>query len=52
MVAAHTRALPFVFFSACMVVQFFVVWAVFPETRGVELESMDKTLKAGQGAAA
>jgi hypothetical protein len=27
-----------------MVVQFFVVLAVFPETRGVELEKMDAAL--------
>ena len=45
MIAAYTQALPFVFFAACMVVQFFVVLAVFPETRGVELESMDEALK-------
>jgi sugar porter (SP) family MFS transporter len=44
MVAAYTQALPFVFFAACMVVQFFVVLAVFPETRGVELEKMDAAL--------
>jgi sugar porter (SP) family MFS transporter len=49
MIAVHTQALPFVFFSLCMVLQFFVVLAIFPETRGVELESMDKALvrKAG-----
>jgi sugar porter (SP) family MFS transporter len=45
MVAQYTLALPFVFFAMCMVVQFFVVLAVFPETRGVELESMDKALQ-------
>ena len=45
MVAEYTRALPFVFFSACMVLQFFVVLALFPETRGVELESMNEALK-------
>ena len=46
MVAAYTQALPFVFFAICMVVQFFVVLAVFPETRGVELEKMDQALDA------
>jgi MFS family permease len=46
MVAAYTQALPFVFFAICMVIQFFVVLAVFPETRGVELESMDKALRS------
>ena len=44
MVAAYTQALPFAFFAVCMVLQFFVVLAIFPETRGVELESMDKAL--------
>ncbi len=44
MVAVYTQSLPFAFFAACMVVQFFVVLAIFPETRGVELESMDKAL--------
>jgi MFS family permease len=44
MIAVYTRALPFAFFSACMVLQFFVVLAIFPETRGVELESMKKAL--------
>lgn len=45
MIAVHTQALPFVFFSLCMVLQFFVVLAIFPETRGVELESMDRALE-------
>ena len=52
MVAAYTQALPFAFFAACMVLQFFVVLAVFPETRGVELESMDKALERKSGASA
>jgi sugar porter (SP) family MFS transporter len=52
MVAAQTRALPFVFFAACMVLQFVVVLALFPETRGVELESMDKALKSNKGVSA
>ena len=45
MIAAYTQSLPFAFFAACMVVQFFVVLVMFPETRGVELESMDEALK-------
>jgi sugar porter (SP) family MFS transporter len=49
MIAVYTQALPFVFFSICMVLQFFVVLAMFPETRGVELESMDKALGKQQG---
>jgi sugar porter (SP) family MFS transporter len=47
MIAATTQSLPFVFFAACMVVQFFVVMAFFPETRGVELESIEQKLKKG-----
>jgi sugar porter (SP) family MFS transporter len=49
MIALYTQALPFVFFSICMVLQFFVVLAIFPETRGVELESMDKAPEAKAG---
>jgi sugar porter (SP) family MFS transporter len=45
MVAAYTQALPFVFFAICMALQFFVVLAVFPETRGVELEKMEAALE-------
>lgn len=52
MVAAHTQALPFVFFAVCMAVQFFVVLAIFPETRGVELEKMDQALERKTGAGA
>jgi hypothetical protein len=52
MIAAKAHGVPFWFFSACMVVQFFVVLAVFPETRGVELESMDKAIEKKSGAAA
>jgi len=43
-IAAHSQGLPFAFFAACMVVQFFVVLAMFPETRGVELETMERKL--------
>jgi sugar porter (SP) family MFS transporter len=50
MIAAYTQSLPFAFFAACMVVQFFVVLAIFPETRGVELESMDRALEKKSGA--
>jgi sugar porter (SP) family MFS transporter len=50
MIAVYTQSLPFVFFSACMVLQFFVVLAIFPETRAVELESMDKALDTKAGA--
>ncbi len=46
-IAAKAHGLPFAFFAACMVLQFFVVLAIFPETRGVELESMDRALNTG-----
>ena len=52
MIAAYTQALPFAFFALCMVLQFFVVLAIFPETRGVELESMDRALETKSGAQA
>jgi sugar porter (SP) family MFS transporter len=48
MVAAYTQALPFAFFAVCMVVQFVVVLAMFPETRGVKLEDMGGALGRGQ----
>ena len=35
---------PFVFFAVMMVVQFFVVYAKFPETKGISLEDMQKKL--------
>jgi sugar porter (SP) family MFS transporter len=50
MVAATTQGLPFAFFAVCMLLQFFVVLAIFPETRRVELESMDRALESKTGA--
>lgn len=44
MLAATSGAAPFVFFSAMMVVQFFVVLLVYPETKGITLEQMQKKL--------
>jgi hypothetical protein len=35
---------PFVFFAAMMIVQFFVVWLVYPETKGTSLEAVQKNL--------
>ena len=35
---------PFIFFSAMMVVQFFVVLLAYPETKGVSLEAVQKKL--------
>jgi len=44
--AAHSRPAPFVFFSVMTAVQFFVVLLWYPETKGVTLEAMEKTLNA------
>ena len=42
--AASSGAYPFVFFSAMMALQFFVVLLVYPETKGVTLEEMQRKL--------
>jgi MFS family permease len=42
--AASSGAYPFVFFSVMMVVQFFVVLFVYPETKGFTLEEMEKEM--------
>ncbi|HXM63127.1 MAG TPA: sugar porter family MFS transporter [Terriglobales bacterium] len=44
LMAASSGAYPFVFFSAMMVLQFFVVLFVYPETKGLTLEEMQKEL--------
>jgi sugar porter (SP) family MFS transporter len=44
LVAARSAAAPFVFFSAMMVVQFFVVLFIYPETRGASLEQLQHQL--------
>lgn len=43
-IAAWSKPAPFVVFAAMMVVQFFVVLMVYPETKGVTLEEMHKKL--------
>ena len=43
-VAAKSGGYPFVFFSVMMAVQFFVVLAWYPETKGITLEEMQKKL--------
>ena len=43
-VAMHSTAVPFMFFSAMMVLQFFVVLLVYPETKGVSLEQLQHRL--------
>ena len=42
--AAASGGVPFVFFSIMMVVQFFVVLMLYPETRGLSLEKMEHHL--------
>jgi sugar porter (SP) family MFS transporter len=42
--AAKSGGVPFVFFAVMMVVQFFVVLAVYPETKGYSLEEMQRKL--------
>src|SRR5450755_2828928 len=44
LLAAKSGGYPFVFFSLMMVLQFFVVLFVYPETKGVTLEQMQKKL--------
>jgi SP family arabinose:H+ symporter-like MFS transporter len=46
-VAASSGAYPFILFSVMMVLQFFVVLFVYPETKGFTLEEMQKKLAAG-----
>src|SRR5947209_875646 len=41
-VAAKSRGAPFVFFSAMMAVQFVVVLFIYPETKGITLEAMQR----------
>ncbi len=42
--AAKSGGVPFLFFGAMMVVQFFVVLAIYPETKGYSLEEMQRKL--------
>ena len=41
-IAASSKAAPFVFFSAMMLLQFVIVLVFYPETKGVTLEEMQK----------
>ena len=43
-VAKWSKPLPFVFFAAITVVQFFVVLFAYPETKGVSLEAIQKEM--------
>jgi MFS transporter, SP family, arabinose:H+ symporter len=44
LMAASSGAYPFVFFSAMMLLQLFVVAFFYPETKGVSLEEMQRKL--------
>lgn len=44
LMAASSGGAPFVFFAAMMVLQFFVVLFMYPETKGVTLEQMQRKL--------
>jgi sugar porter (SP) family MFS transporter len=44
-IAKVSRSLPFVVFAAAMALQFFVVLAFFPETKGASLEDLQRRLK-------
>jgi MFS transporter, SP family, arabinose:H+ symporter len=46
-VAASSKAAPFAFFSAMMVLQLIVVLVFYPETKGVSLEKMEERLVSG-----
>jgi MFS transporter, SP family, arabinose:H+ symporter len=48
-VATWSKSIPFAFFAAMMVLQFFVVLFVYPETSGVTLEEMQKRLGVDSG---
>lgn len=51
LLAARSGAYPFVFFCLMMIAQFFVVLFVYPETKGITLEDMQKRLEEAQVAA-
>ena len=42
LIAASSGGYPFVFFAAMMVVQFFIVLLVYPETKGIRLEEIQQ----------
>jgi Sugar (and other) transporter. len=46
MLAEASGAMPFFFFAAMMLVQFLVVFFIFPETKGISLEDMEKKLQS------
>jgi len=49
--AARSGAYPFLFFCLMIIIQFFVVLFVYPETKGITLEDMQKRLEQSRTAA-
>jgi MFS transporter, SP family, arabinose:H+ symporter len=47
LMASSSGGYPFVFFASMMVLQFFVVLFVYPETNGITLEEMQRELSIG-----
>jgi sugar porter (SP) family MFS transporter len=47
-IAARSGGSPFAFFAVIMVLQFFVVWFVYPETKNVTLEQMHLRTSTGK----
>jgi MFS transporter, SP family, arabinose:H+ symporter len=43
-VADYSRGVPFAFFSAMMLLMFFIVLGYYPETKGITLEDMQRKL--------
>ncbi|MFZ3216010.1 MAG: sugar porter family MFS transporter [Candidatus Acidiferrales bacterium] len=46
LISARSGGYPFVFFAAMMVLQFVVVFIIYPETKGITLEEMQKKMRA------
>jgi len=51
LLAARSGAYPFMFFCLMMIAQFFVVLFIYPETKGITLEEMQKRLEGVRVAA-
>ncbi len=50
LMAAKSGGIPFAFFAAMTVAQFFVVLLAYPETKGVSLEELEKRMDSGHAA--
>lgn len=49
--AKRSGAVPFFFFAAAMVIDFFIVYSYYPETAGISLENMQEVLSGRPGSA-